>query len=91
MSESMGRVLQSQVAYVAGDPGREQALRQGLRRWRRGYRTEALELSARENARAGRWILAARDAALLLRSNPRALGENVVRKLKIVLSRSRGG
>jgi len=88
MSESMLRVLQSQVPYVSGEREREQALRQGLRKWRRGYYTEALVARARENARAGRWVLASLDAVFLLRSNPRTLVENVLRKLKTVVAKS---
>jgi glycosyltransferase involved in cell wall biosynthesis len=88
MSESTLRVLQSQAPYVSGARAREQALRQGLRKWRRGYYTEALIVRARENARAGRWLLASLDAVFLLRSNPRMLFENVLRKLKTMAVKS---
>jgi glycosyltransferase involved in cell wall biosynthesis len=87
MSDSMRRVLHSQRAHVSGEPASQEALRQGLRKWRRGYYTEALVGRVRENARAGRWIRASADSVLLLRSNPRVLLENLMRKLKTVVAR----
>jgi hypothetical protein len=87
MSDSMLRVLRSQVDYVSGNPGYEEALRQGMRRWRRGYYAELLLMRARESAREHRWGLVTRDVLSLLRSNPGLLVENVFRKIRVWRSR----
>jgi hypothetical protein len=89
MSDSMLSVLQAQVAYVSGNPEYEEALRRGMRRWRRGYYTELLVSRARQNAREGHWSLVTRDALSLVRANPRMLLENVLRKVRVEWSRKK--
>jgi glycosyltransferase involved in cell wall biosynthesis len=89
MSNSMLRVLQSQATLVSGDRARERALRQGLARWRRVYYAESLVARARENAQAGRWRPAFRDALALLRANPRLLLQNAARKLALAIRKMR--
>jgi glycosyltransferase involved in cell wall biosynthesis len=83
MSRSVLRVLQLQAAYVSGVSEREQALQEGLRRWRRVYYAESLVMSARANARARRWHRLALDVLRLLRANPHMALEDALRKIKI--------
>ena len=89
VSRAMLHVLQRQAVHVSGFPEREQALRQGLTRWRRVYYAESLVMRARENARAGRWHRLGFDVLSLLRVNPRMALENVLRKIGVMLARSR--
>jgi hypothetical protein len=70
VSRTMLRVLHNQADHVSGSFKREQALRQGLTRWRRVYYPESLVMRASENARAGRWHRVAFDVSSLLRANP---------------------
>lgn len=89
MSESMLKVLQSQMEHVAGDPAYEVALQKGLARWRREYYAELLVTRARQNARAGRWVAVLRDLGSLLRADPARLVEDAVRRVRSLVAQSR--
>jgi glycosyltransferase involved in cell wall biosynthesis len=88
VSRTTLRVLQNQTPHVSGSLEREQALRQGLARWRRVYYAESLVMRARENARAGRWHRLGLDVLSLLRANPRLALQNARQKLSLLMRRS---
>jgi hypothetical protein len=91
VSKAVLQVLRSQAAHVSGAPEREQALRQGLKRWRRVHYAESLVMRARENARAGSWHRLALDVLALLRANPGMALENALRKINLLTGRTRRG
>ena len=82
MSDGVLSVLRSQDKYASGIREYRQALRQGMRSWRRKYYAELLATRARQNAREGHWDLVVRDVLSLLRSNPRLLLDNALGKIR---------
>jgi glycosyltransferase involved in cell wall biosynthesis len=89
MSNHIARVLQSQLKQVSGNGRYEEACLKGIRFYEHLFRITMIIDRMRSSARKENWRGALWNVLLLLWSDPRAFGEELRRKGRLVILRRR--